>query len=465
MRAPRVRTTGGESGDAQVGQAVQRAPSRAAVRIVNWCGGLASALLIGGASGAEEAVVEPPRPPASIWERPELLRTGGGPLDWIESRGVDLKLWLTQFYQGDVSGDGEHEWQYGGQGDLIVTADLSQFGLWEGLGLNVHAKGQFGDDTNFNGDGSILPINTAMAFPGLFGEDGDLSSVHFTQKLPGGMALAIGKIDMLDVASKTPLVGGGGILGFQNLAFAAPPSGLVPGSAFGALLSVPIERVKLTLGVYDPTDATARSGLSDPFEEGVTGLLSVTVPIAIAGRQGFHSLSAKANNVQGLNASDVAAILLPPESGAVIGQEQGEWNVTYSFQQYLVGAPGAPGGGWGIFGQIGRSDANPTPLEWFGNIGITGTGLIPGRHDDRFGFGYFQLSFSDDLVDGLREAAALIPDPPPDLFIGDEDGFELFYEAAVTGWFRLTASVQLIDPHVTASDRAVFTGLRAHVAL
>ena len=423
----------------------------------------APSLLVATASLAEEPAEAPPQAQerASLWDRPELLRFEGGPRDWLESHGIALKLWLTQFYQGTIAGEGDHTWQYGGRGDVFLTTDFSKLGLWNGFSLNVHGEGVFGDDANFTGDGSLLPLNTAMAFPRLFGRDFDLSSVHFTQKFPWDIALSLGKIDMLDVATKTPLMSGGGILSFQNLAFAAPPSGLVPAAIFGGLLSVPIERVKLTLGIYDPQDASAKTGLEEPFVEGVTGLLSATVPLPIAGRPGYHSLSAKANNKVGLDLDDLAGILLPSESEDVLGEKKGAWNVSYSFQQYLYADPNGSGGGWGIFGQIGRSDGNPTPFDWFGYIGLGGTSLIPSRSRDRFGAGFFYLSLSDDLVDGSGALAAATGES--DLLVGDEKGGELFYDAAITGWFHFALDLQVIDTHQAESEVAVVGGLRARL--
>lgn len=342
-----------------------------------------------------------------------------------------------------------------------MKTDLAKLGLWDGLSLTVHAAGQFGDDVNFAGDGSLLPLNTALAFPRLVAGDSDVSSVHFTQKFPHDIALMLGKIDMLDIASKTPLVGGGGITGFQNLAFAAPPSGLVPPAIFGAIASIPIESVKLTLGVYDPTSAMGNDVFDEPFEAGVTGLVSVTVPIPIAGRPGYHSLSAKANNKLGLDINDVGGLLLPSESESTL-QKRGAWNVSYSFQQYLFGEPGSAGGAWGIFGQIGCSDGNPTPLDWFGFIGVGGKGLIPGRERDEFGVGFFYLSLSDDLVDGLRDIGEASSDPS--LFLEDEAGIEVYYDAAITGSFHLGADLQVVDPHEEGTDTAVIGGLRARLA-
>jgi porin len=73
---------------------------------------------------------------------------------------------------------------------------------------------------------------------------------------------------------------------------------------------------------------------------------------------------------------------------------------------------------------------------------------------DRWGIGYFKYFLSDDLIDGL------------DLIgfgYGDEQGVELFYNWAVTPWFRLTADLQWIDPHITEKKDAWIAGLSAQI--
>lgn len=194
----------------------------------------------------------------------------------------------------------------------------------------------------------------------------------------------------------------------------------------------------------------------------MTGLISVTVPVEIAGLRGYHSLSGKANNKVGLNIDDLGGLLLPPESEFVLGNKRGAWNVSYSFQQYLYRG-GDTGTGWGLFGQIGRSDGNPTPLDWFGYVGLGGTAPIPSRTADRFGAGFFYLSLSDALIDGLRPLAG--PVGRPDLLVEDELGVEVFYDAALTGWFHLALDMQMIDPHERQRDTALFVGLRARLVL
>jgi porin len=47
--------------------------------------------------------------------------------------------------------------------------------------------------------------------------------------------------------------------------------------------------------------------------------------------------------------------------------------------------------------------------------------------------------------------------------IDDETGVELFYNAKITPWFDISANIQAIDPALSASDTAVFAGLRATI--
>jgi porin len=45
----------------------------------------------------------------------------------------------------------------------------------------------------------------------------------------------------------------------------------------------------------------------------------------------------------------------------------------------------------------------------------------------------------------------------------DVQGVELYYNAAVTPWFHLTADLQIIEPADTAIDTAVVIGLRGKI--
>ena len=81
--------------------------------------------------------------------------------------------------------------------------------------------------------------------------------------------------------------------------------------------------------------------------------------------------------------------------------------------------------------------------------GVGGTGLIPGRGQDNWGFGYYYAVPSPDL----RESLAPIED------IRIEQGVEIFYNFALTHWLVLGLDLQIIQPSL-ADETAVFTGLR-----
>jgi porin len=66
------------------------------------------------------------------------------------------------------------------------------------------------------------------------------------------------------------------------------------------------------------------------------------------------------------------------------------------------------------------------------------------------GVGYFYNSLSGPLED---LAAGVAP-------LGDVHGGEVYYNAAITPWFHLTADLQVVQPAELANDTAVVVGLR-----
>jgi len=415
---------------------------------------LVPAALITGAVSATQAWPQSGSPAAngaseSIWERPELL--AGDWRDELRESGIDIDVWVTQFYQGAVAGRGNHRWRYGGRGDILVTIDGQKLGLWPGFFVTAHAELLYGEGANAVGSGLIIPVNTGLAFPRQGGSDQNLSLV-VTQAFSERVALSVGKFNMFDVAARTPLMGGGGIDTFMNMGLAAPISGIVPPYLIGANLRVKTDPVILSAMIYDHRNAQDGDVLAHPFAEGVTGLISATAPVQIAGRSGFYGVTAAYSTRKGADLSDVQG--LPPGSERLMGVKEGSWFVGASFQQFLVQDPSDPRKGWGVFGQFGVSDGNPNLVAWSAIIGVGGTSFIPGRDMDRWGVAYFRYSLSPDLKAGLAARG---------LQMRDEQGVEAFYNLAVTPWFMVTADVQIISPIVAGAPTAVMAGLRTQL--
>ncbi len=352
-----------------------------------------------------------------------------------------------------MAGDGDKDWQYGGKGDLIVTFDGGKLGMWKGLYVNVHQEWLYGQDANNQGDGSLFPVNTALGFPRLGGYERD-TSIIVTQTFSEQLSVSVGKFNMLDAASKTPLMGGGGLDTFMNTALAAPISGVTPPYIFGGIASLKTEPAIFTLMVYDPRNAQDWDVIEDPFADGTTTSLSITVPTKVAGLQGFYGVRGVYSTREGLDLTDIPQLLLPPGSGGTAEAaltKDGYWYFSASVQQYLYQDPNNPTVGWGLFADAAVSDGNPNPFEWRFLAGLAGSSPIAGREQDRWGVGYFKYGFSDDLIDSLTVVG---------IGLADEQGIEAFYNVHITPWLRLTGDVQWIDTGRTDLDDAILASLR-----
>ncbi len=142
-----------------------------------------------------------------------------------------------------------------------------------------------------------------------------------------------------------------------------------------------------------------------------------------------------------------------PLGARFLRQKQGYRYLSFSAQQYLYVAPGAPGQGFGVFAEYGVSEGNPNPIKWHLIAGLSGTGVFD-RELDRWGVGYFKYVLSQDLKDSLAE-------------LGDgrrdEWGVEAYYNFAVTPWLRVSGNVQWIRPTDPDKKNATFAGLRTQV--
>src|SRR5262249_19299616 len=143
-------------------------------------------------------------------------------------------------------------------------------------------------------------------------------------------------------------------------------------------------------------------------------------------------------------------IILP---GIPAPRRTGSWLVTYGFDQFLAIDPDEPTKGWGIFANISLADQATNPVHWFLHLGAGGTSPLPRRSADSWGAGYYYLATSSVLRQTLRQVSPL----------GNEQGFELYYNAAITRWFSLSVDIQAIDPGQLDVRSAFLFGLRAKI--
>jgi porin len=388
------------------------------------------------------------QPSPGLMEREKLTGDWGGARSWLKEHGITINPRLTQFYQGMPVGDGAHGFEYGGKADLLLNADLSKLYLWKGLSLTLHGEYNFGESLNGRG-GTIAPVNTALYFPGIEGGDAyDLSSVYLGQRFGDSVSLLVGKINIVDLASTKPFMGGAGIDAFWNSVFVATPSGTVPPYLLGAILTARTDIATIGLWVYDPDSYVNRSPFDDPFNDGITVRVPIDFPVTIFGLSGHQGLVGTYSTKDGQDLSSIRDMLIPnyPPSASI---KSNRYYAAYTFDQYLYQSKDDPKQGFGLFGQFGISDGNPNRLYALAMVGIGGMGLIPGRSRDNWGIGCYYAAPSRDLKDSLNQVVD----------IRDEQGIEVFYNFSVTPWLTVGADIQVIRPSL-ADDTAVFCGMR-----
>lgn len=406
-------------------------------------------LLTTAAIGVGDPEVKPSTPATSFLERPTLTDDWFGQGPAMRNAGFDFRLEWSQFYQGLTLGRGDKSWQYGGKLDGLTRVDLSKLGAWNGLSVTVQGVLNYGKSVNGIA-GSLIPVNAGLYFPGIEGSDAyDLMGLHVTQNFGNLVSVLVGKLNLIEFTRATPLRGGGGVDTFWNVNLATPITGLTPPTINGAQARINTQPVSFSFSVFDPQDATNRPLFSDLFEEGVSLMGTATLKTTFAGPTGYYGIKGVYSTMEGADLSEI----IPPPGISRVAPKSGSYFVGVSMQQFLIQDPGNPARGWGVFAEADKADGNPNTLEWSTYAGIGGNSLIPGRPDDRFGVAYFIYGASQDLKRELE----------PFFNLTDESGVELFYNVAVTPWFRITGDLQYNRPASGDFPDAMYAGLSSYV--
>ena len=370
----------------------------------------------------------------------------GGARSDLAQAGIAVRGDATGFAMGQLSGTGDKVWDAFGRYDAFVDLDFGKMGILQGLGFRSHMEGRFGKgQSNFGGQ--IFPSNAAAILP-LGGEDFVASSLYFTQVLNKRTMLMLGKINALDLLAADPVLGGWGTQRFQNIAFVATPSGVVPPTIMGGILVYKGAPISLTVMLFDPRDRTRDYFPGDLFKTGVSISVGGTWGGTIAGRASSIGVTSAISTKRG---ADLEDIFVPP--GFVTDDRKGSYNIALQLTHRLSDSRQVKGKGLDFMVKAAISDGNPNIIRSSLLVGIAGQGMVKGRPNDSFGIGGFAYDFSD----ALQNSVAPLVD------FNDEQGLEGWYSLAFTPWFKVTASAQLVNPATGSADIAVHGGLRANL--
>jgi porin len=275
-----------------------------------------------------------------------------------------------------------------------------------------------------------------------------ISSLYLTQKLGENVNTLFGKINVVDLLANDNFFGGWGTRRCMNIAFVAPPSGVLPPTIFGSITSIKTTDITWNLMVYDPADHTTEAVPNKLFADGVNMALSGTHAWQMAGRATSYTLGATYSTESKI---DLKEQLLSEDLRTE--SKKGSYNINTQFSHALYEFSSRAGDNWGAVLKMGLSDGNPNPIRGLVVAGIGGRSFISNRPNDGFGVGYYYYDFSNDLQSAVRPVARF----------NDEHGIEAYYDYAVTPWLHITADVQRIDPANGDNDNALVAGLRSNI--
>lgn len=369
------------------------------------------------------------------------LHGGGEQLrNYWAARGVTIDLRMTQIGHAVVSGGKDTGSAYSGHSLGILDVDTEKLGWWRGGNLWVEVEGNWGNGVNLR-TGSLMPVNSNRLYPVPGRNAVGIPAVTYTQIISPYVNVIIGKVDTtLGDANEFAYGNGKGEIQFFNLAFNVNPVTVVVSPYSTLSAGVVISPTKdpdatvLSLTAYDSNGMANTSGLNTLFKGNTAYNFEGRVKTNFFGLTGHQLVGGtySAKNFASLDQNARLAI----ETGA-IERKNHSWNLYYNFDQYLYEMKKGSGQGIGIFARVGASDGNPNPAHYFYSGGIGSTGMIPGRPRDGFGIGYYFLDINPlkiTVASGTREIGR------------NEQGVEIYYNAAVAPGIRVTPDVQVIWP-------------------
>lgn len=383
---------------------------------------------------------------------PYLLGDWCGTRSSLADNGITLDASVTQYHQGVTSGGRRREFEYAGHGEYILNTDFGKLGVQDGLLMKIRAEHRFGTPIN-QAAGVLLSPAALSTFPTPETEDLVITEFLFTQFLSESVAIYAGKM-MTIQSGLTPFTAGRGDDTFMNANFIFPVTTTfsAPYSTLGAGIAIFQDAFPVfSFNVLNSSNTITQSGFDELFEDGVALTGALSLPTPLGGNPGAQTLGFTWNNRTQVALGQDPRVLLP---GFPPQQVEEAWSLFWSGYQYIQ-TYDDPSKGWGVFAATGISDANPTLIRTWANVGIGGNVPSERRGNDRFGVGWFYNELSDETGPILNLLAA-----PRDSW-----GVEMFYNCAVTPSIYITPDLQVLQPGNRLDDTVVLLGVRAHLEL
>ncbi len=373
-----------------------------------------------------------------VFSPPGLTGDWGGRRTWLSEHGLEFSADLTNTLQGVMDGGFDETARYVGSSELILDVDGEKLGLWPGGFARVAAEGRFGKDVVVKA-GSFSPVNNDAIFPADPDQEGDslfaITELNATQFLAPWIGIFGG---LLNTTSGDANDFAGFLRSnehFQNASMLASLVALqlVPNVTLGGgIVVIPFEGLAGTAMFIE----TEESAGSNPFttDDGWTFVTEWVLDHDVLGLPVRHDLAFGLGFDQDFFRLADPRLEFPPGGPPALSfsSKDESWAIWYNGQLAFWTDDEDEERHAGFFLRFGYADDETNPVEWNIAGGIGGVGVLDCRPKDRFGVGVYHLEPSDGF-------------PLPALGIGEETGFEIFYNIHLLEGLSLTADFQYID--------------------
>ncbi len=431
---------------------------------------LAWALVLASACPALGQVAEMPAEAAPIaasewWTWSQLTGDWWGLRTDLAAKGLTFGVEWTQITQSIVDGGTNRVWAYGGSLDYSITLDLEKAELVPGGSVSFLAETRYGSSVNTDA-GVFTPVNTDGYYPLTATPNATvpftITELTYTQNIGEQFSVTFGKMITVD-GDPTEFAGGRGRTQFfnSNFIYNAVTSQTGPYSTLGVAATwQPVAEFGLTGMIFNTLDSSTTTGFQN-LGDGVTALLEADVQYQLGILPGGFNAGAMYAFDQSFLQINAGTPDLSPVSGSIPTVDNA-WSIYAGGWQYLY-TPAAPADtvdpsdgradieGIGVFTRLGYADPDTNPVAWSGSVGVGGRGLIPGRSGDSYGLAYYYIGTrSRPLFQalGLQDAG---------------QGFEAYYDVALTPATHLTFNVQVVDGGFASADAATILGARLNI--
>ncbi len=394
-------------------------------------------------------------PPSAkaLLEQEQLFGDWGGVRTTLEDKGISFNLTQTMDILGNVSGGSRQGGAYDGVFEAEVTFDLEKLAGWKGG--TVYAAGYIiqGHGLSTYYLDNLLTITSVEADPQI-----RLGELWFQQslfddkvKVKVGQILADQNFTISDTAGL-----------FVNSTFGWPgsfgtdlPDGgpAYPLATPGVqIILQPNEAWLLQAAIFNGNpsgNAGNYQGLDFPVGDGYFAIAEVAYTYTPAGGGDFQASSYKfgawynSEDFENLNISDNGWPLGTPNAADDAMLEKGNYALYGVIDQALWTETGTDDQGLRGFARFTVSPLqNRNQINWYLDVGVAYTGLVPGRDADVFGVAFAYANISPSLADNAR-INALFADgfnPVPDY----EAVVEVTYQAAVAPWLSVQPFFQYV---------------------